>query len=435
MLPPYVAAFETDLRQNAALFRLPGFSAAVVQDGKIAFRLNGGYADREKQIPIRNDSVFSIASVTKTFTGVMMMQMAREGKISLDDYLLKYPLIEGWHSPRRIDPNIRLRHILNMTSGGIPGRTYCYHGGRFNFLAEVFDRVSGVASPDSYVKQVTARILDPLKLKDTRAGYPDSPLPITSRIVKRYTMTPGADGIDYRESPYDWNSGYPAAGLFSTIEDLAAYTTALDQNRLISADDYTKMTTPAVNDRGEALPYANGWFSQRFAGHALHWAYGQGTTDSALFLRVPDRKLTFIFLPSEAPRFGAGNLLRSPFAVAFVRRFIVGDVSPAIEYDGDPARFPSRPSPIEIEELVAQTMARAFLRDRLGIGGRPERLAELLYRVDPKAFAKPDWPLLEMMSWLDRGALKPAADRLLRAARAIALPAQRRREVLRETRR
>src|SRR5690349_15421506 len=65
--------FTEEIKAHAALFKLPGFAVAVVEDGKIVYRLNEGYADVEKQIPVGDDSIFPIASITKTFTAVMMM--------------------------------------------------------------------------------------------------------------------------------------------------------------------------------------------------------------------------------------------------------------------------------------------------------------------------------------------------------------------------
>ncbi len=89
--------------------------------------------------------------------------------------------------------------------------------------------------------------------------------------------------------PWCSSSPGPAAGLFSTIGDLAAYSTALDENKLITATRYEEMTTPRLAASGKASPYAFGWMAQEFDGLHLHWAYGEGRADSALLLRVPGR--------------------------------------------------------------------------------------------------------------------------------------------------
>src|SRR5262249_44757636 len=80
---PEYAQFEQRVHQEAfrreaagfsKLLQLPGLSIAVVQDGRIIYRQNEGFADAERKLPIRDDSIFWIASVTKTFSAAIIMQ-------------------------------------------------------------------------------------------------------------------------------------------------------------------------------------------------------------------------------------------------------------------------------------------------------------------------------------------------------------------------
>src|SRR5579859_7602862 len=291
-------SFTKDVKDSAELLRLPGFAIAVVQNGKTIYRLNSGYADIENHIPVTNDTIFSLASVTKSFTAVMMMQYEQEKKISLDDYLLDYPLDTSRYVPSTIDPDTRLKHVLSMTSGDVPGMTFAYNGWRYSFLSAVFDSISNLKSPDSYGHEIQARILGPLKMKDTFDGYPDKPNERTKRVARGYYLEASAAGAIYKAVPYDTANYYPgpAAGLFSTIDDLAVYTTALDDNTLIPSARYNEMTSPYAGVKSEAMPYGFGWMTQTFHGLQLHWAYGEGNIDSALLLRVPERHLSLIML-------------------------------------------------------------------------------------------------------------------------------------------
>ena len=425
-------AFTKDLQTYANLFKLPGLSVAVVRNGKIIYRLNEGYSDVEHKTPMGDDAVFSIASVTKTFTGVMMMQLEQEGKISLDDYLLKYPLDTKLYSPRIIDANVRLKHVLSMTSDGVPGATFSYNGGRFNFLSGIFDQMSQQILPDSYSSQVNKRILDPLHMISTFDGYPSQPNGLTPRVVNRYRLEPAKDGVVYTNVPYDSNAAYPApaAGLFSTIDDLAAYATALDNNTLISHDKYVEMTSPFVTGAGRRIPYGYGWLTQQYLGVTLHWAYGEGDLDSALLLRVPARGLTFIFLtnsgfPSHASRPNSGNVLRSPFAIAFLKHFVFQDkvTGSSINYDDDidvirkDFLTPSKPlDPICYEELYTQALVRNYIRTTLHeTTTKPEQLTRLLFEVHPQSFDSADIPLIVLLSRIDTRELHPAAGRLIRS--------------------
>src|SRR6476659_4106798 len=74
------------IRQSAELLGLPGFVAGVVRDGKLSLVQAEGFADLENRTPMRQDHIFFLASLTKTFIAVMMMQYVQEKKISLEDY-------------------------------------------------------------------------------------------------------------------------------------------------------------------------------------------------------------------------------------------------------------------------------------------------------------------------------------------------------------
>src|SRR5688572_5713999 len=98
----------TQLRHSAGLLGLPGFVAGVVRDGKLSNVQVDGFADLESQTPMRQDNIFYVASLTKTFTAVMMMQYVQEQRISLNDYVLDYPFLSvGFTSDRLIDPNVQ----------------------------------------------------------------------------------------------------------------------------------------------------------------------------------------------------------------------------------------------------------------------------------------------------------------------------------------
>ncbi|MEM6726333.1 MAG: serine hydrolase domain-containing protein, partial [Bacteroidota bacterium] len=59
----------------------------IAEEGQIAYQLNHGFADRENQIPIKDDSKFAIASITKMLTAIIILQLVDEEKLSLDQNL------------------------------------------------------------------------------------------------------------------------------------------------------------------------------------------------------------------------------------------------------------------------------------------------------------------------------------------------------------
>src|SRR5262245_31043893 len=70
--------------------KVPGMSMVIVYDQDVLLASGFGYADLEKQIPADPQTVYRLASVTKSFTALMLMQLRDEGKLHLDDPIEKY---------------------------------------------------------------------------------------------------------------------------------------------------------------------------------------------------------------------------------------------------------------------------------------------------------------------------------------------------------
>jgi CubicO group peptidase (beta-lactamase class C family) len=139
-------------------------------------------------------------------------------------------------------------------------------------------------------------------------------------------------GIDNRMRPV--SVAYPAsfssaAGLVSTARDVARYSTALDAGQFLSAATRTLAYTPSRGAHNVALPYGLGWFVSTVSGHTLVWHYGYWTGNSSLIIKEPSRGLTFVVLTNSdqlsAPfNLGAGDLMSSTVAQAFVNAFVTG---------------------------------------------------------------------------------------------------------------
>lgn len=123
----HIEAFDREIRSFARLLELPGMVVVVAEDGKVTHQIEWGHADVDAKTSVTVDRLFLIASVTKTFTATLIMQMVDEGLLSLDD-----PMIDYWYPsffPMRITPAYRLRHVLGHTAQGTPGKTFVYNGG------------------------------------------------------------------------------------------------------------------------------------------------------------------------------------------------------------------------------------------------------------------------------------------------------------------
>lgn len=97
--------------------RIVGIVYLVARDGKIAFAAETGFADREEGKPVRRDTIFRLASVTKPFVATAALAMMDKDLIRLDDPVTRYL---PYFTPKLTDgstPRITLRHLITHTSG------------------------------------------------------------------------------------------------------------------------------------------------------------------------------------------------------------------------------------------------------------------------------------------------------------------------------
>ena len=313
--------FERRLDSVRVLLRVPGLSAAIGKNGRIAWSRGFGFADLSTARPVIPETTFHIASLTKLFGATVLLRLVDSGLVGLDDPISQY----GVSLPSK--GTIRVRHLLSMTSGDpAPGERFAYDGDRFALLGTVIQRASG----QPFEELVTRWILRPLALEHTAPNVDNAAFAST-----------GQDAAVYRAGmakPYAITNGmlalaqYPtlfsvAAGLISTPNDLLRFVQALDSGGVLSHAMRELMVTPARNSSGQVLPYAFGCFSQQYRGVRIVWAYGYWTANSALLISVPERGLSFVALAnadrlSAGYRLGAGLLLDSPLAKEFLNAFV-----------------------------------------------------------------------------------------------------------------
>ncbi|MFO1498645.1 MAG: serine hydrolase domain-containing protein [Verrucomicrobiota bacterium] len=430
---PDTQTFDREVKESAEQLRLPGLSLAVVQDGTLLHRVRLGFSDLDSRRPVADGDLFWLASVTKTFSAVMLMQYEQEGRLSLEDPLIEYPFTSVGFYPQRIDGTVRLKHVLSHTSEGIPGTAFVYNGARYNFIYGVFQEMSGLKYPQAYTHELDVRIVRPLGLEATLAGYPNTNQnSLRARVVTPYVFDSAKQQFVVNRSAMNPGTAYPGTGLLSCIKDLAAYGTALDNDRLLTRSSYGRMTSPFELNDGRLSAYGFGWFTTDFAGVRLHWAYGLGDSDSAILVRVPSRKLNFILLcnstfATEPSYLGGGNPVTSPFIVAFLKHFVFEKDPEAIDYSGNQdtirkslnARLAKDRHPIYIAELLSQALTRTFTESTFKTPIRQgEGLAQLLYDFDRELFTRNDPAIFLLLAHLSGSGLDEASQMAVEAYNA-----------------
>jgi CubicO group peptidase (beta-lactamase class C family) len=236
---PYVDAL---FSERLAHTRVPGAVFGLVVEGDLVWWKGYGVRDLETKEPVDADTVFRIASVTKSFTAAAVLQLRDAGRVSLDDPAEKYvPELAGLVYPTRDAKRITLRELLTHTAGlphdsppaegrdfpserGIlealrgmrldaaPDEHYAYSNLGYDLAGMVVTRASGAP----YREWVTERLLRPLGMTST--GFDPSRLP--GLLATGYVH----DGEGVRHPPMFHPEGMdPAGGLFSSLHDLARW--------------------------------------------------------------------------------------------------------------------------------------------------------------------------------------------------------------------
>jgi len=323
---PGLVGFPAKLDALRVQLKIPGMSAAIVEDGQIVWARGFGEATVETANPATSATPFHLASLTKPFAATIIMQLVEEGLVDLDDAASDYGVTLSASGV------IRVRHLLTHTSEGVPGSSYRYSGNRFGYLDQVIQSASG----QSFGELLVERILQPLRFQNTAPNPKNSSAFALTGLNRSQFLERMAAGYEVKGSqvhPKEHPSHFgTAAGLVASAEDMAVFSIAIDQGRFLSSETWQEVFTPARSNSGADLPYGLGWFIQEYQGARLQWHYGYWTTNSSLIVRAPDKNLTFVVLANTqtlSSPYGLGadnNVMRSDVARIFVGEdFVLGD--------------------------------------------------------------------------------------------------------------
>ncbi len=339
--------FEKELSELQNYFKIPGLAALVEKEGEVVYKKYFGYADVAQNINLDSTYLFPIASLTKVFSGTLIMRLVEQGKLSLDDSVNKF-----FPEPVFGD-SILVKHLLSHTSQGEVGEHF-YYSYRFGLLTKILEIVSG--KPFDLLME--DEIFSGLALKNTYPLIDSSQLAaLDLKIAQPYFW-------DNEHKPGFIDFGFStSAGILSNLDDLLIFSRALDTNILITEASKQKMYTPFK--KGSA--YGFGIFSKYFDGRKMVWAYGQYDCYSSLLLKIPSEKLTLILLAnnnlmSDPARLIYGDATSSLFALSFLKNYSYkNETVPLLEEKGVVKSETFHKSDFYRKKLLAQALADAFM--------------------------------------------------------------------------
>jgi CubicO group peptidase (beta-lactamase class C family) len=277
-----VDSFLTVLEQNHLL----NGSVLVAEAGKLIYHRSVGYADMEREVVNSSTTCFNLASASKPFTSLAVLQLAEKGKLKLDDPVAKY-------FPDLPYPGITIRHLLSQTSGlpmleryedGYvkshpdeiitpskayadlvslkqplsfqPGDNWSYNNLNYMLLAMLVGRVSQLPFPEYMRKNVFA----PAGMEKTYVRGPHSAN--TPRYIFPAMYDSVYENVDSLDHTIDYTyynlGGIPGpSNVISTTQDLFRFDNALNEGKLISLSFLRQAFVPVTFNNGKTFRMHN----------------------------------------------------------------------------------------------------------------------------------------------------------------------------------
>jgi len=328
--------------------KVPGAALAVAGNGKLVYGRGFGYADRERKQPVQPNSLFRIASVSKPFTAVAILQLVERSKLKLNDKVFDVLQLQppkgrganfdprwrqvtiqhllqhtgGWDSDKGFEPmgdhatickelNIALpagpsdiiRYMLRRRLDFNPGARFAYSNFGYCLLGRVIEKVSGKRY-ESYVRQ---EVLLAVGAGDTRLGrtlledrFPGEvwydcagqkgPAVMGSALGKSVPMAYGAWCLETMDSHGGW---------VASVGDLVRFATAFDSPqtcKILNAQSIATMFAPPPgpvghekNGKVKEVYYGCGWWvrpNEQGKRNTYHFGLLEGS--SSLLVRRAD---------------------------------------------------------------------------------------------------------------------------------------------------
>jgi CubicO group peptidase (beta-lactamase class C family) len=282
----------------------PGAAVVVLHDGAVVLSRVHGLANLAASQKVTTTTRFRLASVSKSFTALVALQLVEEGRLGLDEPVARYvPGFVGGEA-------VRVRHVLSHTAGlpdfvgldaalsipldGAPGERLNYSNVGYALLARVIEKASG----RGYEAQLRARILDPLGMKDTGVGRGE---PVGEEWARGYLVRPEG-GFQPAEFTAMGGESAAAGGLYSTAEDMTRWLQALLGGRIVSLATLREATTPTRLADGRPGAYGLGFMTIPFRGLAEFGHGGDISGFNSWFSVYPDERLAVVVLSNVGMR-------------------------------------------------------------------------------------------------------------------------------------
>ena len=297
-----------------------GLSIAVAQHGKILLEEGHGIADAELDVPVDEETMFRIGSVTKQFTAALVMRLVEQERLALDDQIARY-LPDSPLQGRAVTIEQLLQHTsgiksytdlgeaweklwpLELTHAELlalvedepfdfePGSGWRYNNTGYYLLGMVIERVTG----RSYAEHLQEELCTPLGL--TRTRY-DSNRELIHNRAQGYTL----DGDELvNDQMIGMSQPGAAGGILSTAGDLVRWQMALTTGKVVRPESFARMRTSTVLPNGHDTRYGFGLQLDEWAGMPRVQHGGGIFGFNSMLFWLPDQDLHVAVISNGEP--------------------------------------------------------------------------------------------------------------------------------------
>lgn len=296
---------------------MPGAAVMIIEGGQPILQKGYGIANFEESALVSAKSNFRLASVTKQFTAMSVLQLIERGELALDttindifpefpaygeavtiDHLLKHT--SGLQDYEGMVPDEQTRQVKDkdvlasmMSVDGTyfeVGEKYQYSNSAYAVLTQIIEKVSGKPFRD-YLKD---NIFDPLDMSNTLA-YENG---INEVPERAYGYTIEETGVVLTDQN-KWSAVLGDGGIYSNLEDLYKWDQSLYTTQLLSQDSLDLAFTNHVNNAGEHIDYGYGWRLETYKGLDIIYHTGSSIGFRNILYRIPSRNFSAVILTNR----------------------------------------------------------------------------------------------------------------------------------------
>jgi CubicO group peptidase (beta-lactamase class C family) len=312
-----VAAIDAYITRQMEARGFVGLSVAIVKDGALVLEKGYGRSELAPDVPVQTDTPFLVASITKQFVSAVVLQLAAEKKLSVDDKVAKYfpeltragditlydlmTHVSGYRDfyplffvdremSQPIAPDETIARYAKRPLDFEPRTRFSYSGTGYTILGRVIEKVTG--KPLGVV--LGERILRPLGMAHSYMRPTEATVPGLARGYTSFALGPAEPATP---EAHGWWFG--TSGLYAPAGDIARWDVALMSGKVLRPEAYELFTTPRRLADGRTTNYGCGIFSSIKGGELVLQHDGMDSGFAGLNYMLPRTRSAVVILSNR----------------------------------------------------------------------------------------------------------------------------------------